>query len=611
MSVMMKRGQVTIFIILGIILVAGIVLYFVFNGGFGGTISKNFQVADDAYKSCISERIKSGIKLLGEQGGYIYTEELPFESGSVYAPSSSQLDFGGVGVPYWFYVSGNNFVKEQIPTKSQMASELERFVADGIQDCNFKNFNDDGIFIDVDSGSVNIEIKDNSVDAVLDNNVYFFSEDNTSAVVSEHKISVNSKLGKFYNLAEGIYNTESKTNFLDNYALDTLTLNAPTTGFEEGCAPKIFNFANIRQNISNALSENIQFVKISGDYYSNSDDYFVVDDIKTDENVDFLYFPGWPTKIEIYGDDVVEPVGLQPGMNVLGFCFVEYQLIYDVMFPVLIQIHDDEEFFQFPVVVMIERNQVRNSTEVGEFVGKEEVICKNRNQDMKIGVFDLNNNLVPASLSFSCLGERCYLGETKSGGYLQTKIPVCVNGYIEARAENYSSGRYIVSSSQEKSADVLVKKIYTLRLNLGSVSGNAIVQFVSDDLSRSIMYPAENKIELAEGIYNVSVQVFRNSSLNFPARTESRCFEVPSTGFGALTGDTETKCFTTEIPAQSIDQVLIGGGKSLEFFDDYSLSNGGEILINVPLFSSPEKIEDINENYIKYEDSVLSVELKQ
>lgn len=610
MSVMTKRGQVTIFIILGIVLVAGIALYFVFNGSFEGTVSKNFQAADDAYKSCISERIKSGIKLLGQQGGYIYTEELSFEPGSVYAPSSSQLDFGGVGVPYWFYVSGNNFVKEQIPTKSQMTSELERFVADGIQDCNFKNFNEDGIFIDVDSGSVNIEINDNSVDAILDNNVYFFSEDNTSAVVGEHKISIKSKLGKFYNLAEGIYDTQSKINFLDNYALDTLTLNAPTVGFEEGCTPKIFNFANIRQNISNALSENIQFVKISGDYYSNSDDYFVVDDIKTDENVDFLYFPSWPTKIEIYGDDVVEPVGLQPGMNVLGFCFVEYQLIYDVMFPVLVQIHDDEEFFQFPVVVMIERNRVRNSSEIGEFIGKEEVICKNRNQDMKIGVFDLNNNLVPASLSFSCLGERCYLGETKAGGYLQTKIPVCVNGYIEARAENYSSGRYTVSSSQEKSADVLVKKIYTLKLNLGSVSGNALVQFVSDDLSRSVMYPSEKKIELAEGIYNVSVQVFRNSSLTFPARTESRCFDVPSTGFGALTGDTETKCFATEIPAQSIDQVLIGGGKSMEFFDDYSLSGGGEILINVPLFSLPEKIEDINENYIKYEDSVLSVELK-
>jgi hypothetical protein len=608
--VISKKGQVTIFIVLGIILVAGIVLYYVFRGGFTGTVSKNFQSAEDAYKSCITERVKSGIKLLGEQGGYIYTEELPFESGSIYAPSSSQLDFGGAGVPYWFYVSGNNVVKEQIPTKSQMVSELERFISESMRDCNFKNFNDDGIFIDVDSGNVEVEIKDNSVEVVLDNNVYFFSEDNTSAVVSEHKISVASKIGKFYDLAQGIYDTQSRVKFLDNYALDTLTLNAPTVGFEEGCVPKVFNFANIRQNISDALVENIQFVKISGDYYLNSDDYFVVDDMKTDESVDFVYFSDWPTKIEIYGDDVVEPVGLQPGMNALGFCFVEYQLIYDLMFPVLIQVHDDEEFFQFPVIVMIERNQVRNSTNIGEFVGEEEVICKNRNHDMKIGVSDLNGNPVAATLSYSCLGERCYLGETKSGP-LQTKIPVCINGYIEARAENYSSGRYVVSSSQESSADVLVKKVYTLGLNLGSVSGNAIVQFTSDDFSRSVMYPAERKIELVEGVYNVSVQVFRNSSLTFPARTESRCFEVPATGFGALTGEVETKCFTTEMPSQTIDQVLNGGGKSVEFFDDYSLSQGGTIAINVPIFSLPQKIEDINENYIKFEDSVLSVGLEQ
>jgi hypothetical protein len=289
---------------------------------------------------------------------------------------------------------------------------------------------------------------------------------------------------------------------------------------------------------------------------------------------------------------------------------VEYQLIYDLAFPVLVQIHDDNEFFQFPVVVVIDRSQVRNSTRVSDYVGNEQVICKNRNQDMKISVSDLEGKPVLSTLSYNCLGERCYLGESKNG-ILETKIPVCINGYVEARAEDYSAGKYIVASSLESSADVLVKKIYNLNLDLGNIGGNALVQFISDDFSRSVMYPTENKIELVEGVYNISVQVFKNSSLVFPARTESRCFEIPSTGFSAIIGGTETKCFTSEIPSQTIDQVLFGGGRAVEFFDDSSLKSGGTISIVVPLFSLPTKIEEISESYIKFEDSVLFVGLKK
>ncbi len=84
---------------------------------------------------------------------------------------------------------------------------------------------------------------------------------------------------------------------------------------------------------------------------------------------------------------------------------------------------------------------------------------------------------------------------------------------------------------------------------------------------------------------------------------------MPTTGIGALTGATENKCYNIEIPAQTIEQVLIGGGKAYEFFDDSSLSIGNKIFIDVPSFSAPSKIEEINENYIKLEDSFLNVRL--
>ncbi len=108
-----KKGQVTIFIILAMLIVGGIIIYFSFSGGFGSGVPPEFEEVYSYYLSCLEDTASYGVGLLGEQGGYIYLPE--FEPGSAYMPFSSQLDFFGSGIPYWMYVSGNNLLKEQVP----------------------------------------------------------------------------------------------------------------------------------------------------------------------------------------------------------------------------------------------------------------------------------------------------------------------------------------------------------------------------------------------------------------------------------------------------------------------------------------------------------------
>ena len=101
------RGQVTIFIIVAIVIVGSIIAYFSLRDNFAESIPEDMKPVYDYYLSCLESTTKEGIALLGEQGGYI---ELPdFEPGSAYIPFSSQLDFFGQAVPYWMYVSSNNF----------------------------------------------------------------------------------------------------------------------------------------------------------------------------------------------------------------------------------------------------------------------------------------------------------------------------------------------------------------------------------------------------------------------------------------------------------------------------------------------------------------------
>lgn len=130
-----KKGQVTIFIIVAIVVVGGIVAYFVLRDGFGESIPEDLRPVYDYYVSCLEASAQEGISLLGEQGGRIEIPE--FEPGSAYMPFSSQLDFLGQAVPYWMYVSGNNFLRERVPKKMEMENELAAYVVERIVDLKF------------------------------------------------------------------------------------------------------------------------------------------------------------------------------------------------------------------------------------------------------------------------------------------------------------------------------------------------------------------------------------------------------------------------------------------------------------------------------------------
>ena len=381
----MKKGQVTIFIVIAIVVVGGVIAYFALRGGFGESIPEELRPVYDYYVSCLEASAQEGISLLGEQGGRM--EILEFEPGSAYMPFSSQLNFLGQAVPYWMYVSGNNLLREKVPRKAEMENELAAYVAERVGDCDFEDFEVAGYDVYVDEGSVSSRVNDLSVDLDVRNRIMIFKGE-SSVVVERHEFSVGSKLGKFYGMAIDVYNYEKESMFLEKYALDVMRLYAPVTGTEIGCAPRIFIEEDIKDDIVMGLAANIPMLKLKGSYYdlASAEESYFVSDIgrKIDENVNFMYSPSWPTSIEIYGDMVAKPVGLQEGMGMMGFCYVPYHFVYDINFPVLIQFWDEKEIFQFPVAVVISKNQARTAlpTTIGACI--ESKVCEFANQDVDV-----------------------------------------------------------------------------------------------------------------------------------------------------------------------------------------------------------------------------------
>ena len=611
-----NRGQVTIFIIVAIVIVGSIVAYFSLRDNFGKSIPENMKPVYDYYLSCLDATTKEGIALLGEQGGYI---ELPdFEPGSAYIPFSSQLSFFGQPVPYWMFVSGNNFLKEQVPTKITMEKQLGDYVGERLDSCDFSNFEKMGYGVYIEDGSAIAKINDLDIDLNVNNRVTILKGEQ-SAVVTNHDFSVKSKLGKFYEMALDVYNYEKSEMFLEKYALDVMRLYAPVDGVELSCAPKIFVDEEIRKDLVKGLEANMNSIRLKGDYYklsSQEREYFVKDvGFDIDENVNIMYNSNWPTRIEIYGDRVAKPVGTQPGLSALGFCYVPYHLVYDISFPVMIQFYNSEEFFQFPVSVIIDNSQPREAKAPSfEGISLDSEVCKYKNSEISVWTYDSELNPVEARLQFKCLNSICEIGETKTEGddaVYRGGVPQCVNGFIVASADGYADSKFQISTNSESIANIILRKEYEIALDLGEIAGTAVVSFVGEDYSATIMYPEMKNVTLIEGEYDVSVYVYENSTLNFEGYNKRMCVDVPVSGVGGLLGLEEEKCYDIDIPSMQIDMAVVGGGRSTEYIAESMLSDSTELNLNVPLFGKPNSLDELQENYMKAEESRVSLEFEQ
>ncbi len=607
----MKRGQVTIFIVLAILIVGGVVAYFALRGNLMGTsVPEELRPVYDYYVSCLEATTEEGIALLGEQGGRIDIGD--FEPGSAYMPFSSHLDFLGQAVPYWMYVSGNNLLRENVPTKAEMERELGDYVAARVGLCDFSDFEAQGFGVFVDEGVASSSVGDLKVGISVGNRISIF-KGNSSAVVSSHEFEVFSKLGKFYGLAQEVYNYEKANMFLENYALDVMRLYAPVDGIESGCAPKVFVEEDVIEGLKDGLAANIPSIRLDGDYYdlsSKEREYFVEDaGIDLDESVNFMYMKDWTTRVEMYGDKVARPVGLQEGLSVLGFCYVPYHFVYDIDFPVMVQFYDDKELFQFPIGVVIAKSQAREALPTTSGVSIESRVCEFKNQEVEVYTYDVDLEPVESIISFKCLDSVCNIGETEEVGadaVLRGEFPQCVNGFIVADAEGYAQTKYQISTNEESVANIVMRKKYNLSLDLGGVD-RAVVSFDSDDYSATVLYPDMDSVELIESYYNISVYVYDNSSLKFPATSRRECVDVPESGLAGMFGGETEKCYDINMPEMDIDFAVVGGGKTREYITSEDLENAYELNLNVLLFGLPASIEELSVNHDRVEDEVVYV----
>jgi hypothetical protein len=607
-----KKGQVTIFIILGIIIIVGVIMFLWLRGSLSiVTIPASIQPAYSSFISCIEDKTSEGIAILEKQGGYI---QLPdFEPGNMYMPFSSQLNFFGTMIPYWYYISGNNIQKTQIPTKTQMQESLADYINNNIQNCNYEEYYSQGFDITQSQPSAKVTINSNDVSISISMNMVFNYKEET-VIVKNHKATVKSKLGSLYDSAKKVYDKEQKELFLENYSVDTLRTHAPVDGTELTCSPKIWNadevFSYLRESIeANTLALHTESPKNSVEKY-----FYVKAD--TGNGIRFITSQNWSNSYEVNPTSdgsimIANPVGTQQGLGILGFCYIAYHFIYNIKYPVVIQAYSGDEIFQFPMAIVIQGNKPRKPVEgTAEPTGVD--LCSYKNTMQTVSTYNTNLNIIPSTVSFRCLGQTCLIGN--STGTLTANFPQCSNGYILARANGYQDTEFLYSTVSEGNANVIMNRLYELNVNLKlngqNYNSQAMIYFTSKDNSKTVLYPQNKKVNLTEGDYAVSVYIYRNSSISLPQTTRQECTEVPSAGIGGLFGFTQKKCFDITIPSQIITSSLAGGGNQDYYFFESDLSQYRTIEINANSFKVPTNLEDLQKNYADFDTKSLEVILK-
>ncbi len=620
-----KRGQITLFVIIAIVIVAGIVIAFavwqgwVFSGG-----GSEFGEVYDFFDSCVETKVMQGLKIAGSQAGYIEVPE--FSPGSEYAPFSSQLDFLGNPVPYWYYVSGNGVVKEQVPSKTSIERQLEDYLDEQLENCDFSSFREGGRDIDSDAPSSDVRILDSEVRVRVDMDLGVIQGEDAELRRS-HEVSVDSDFGEMYGIAVEIYEKEVEDAFLENYAIDVMYNYAPVTGSELSCRPLTWNPEEVVSEIKGGLSANTGFLKTEGNYYSienKEEEYFVVEGLSSDIPVNFMYNPSWPTRVEVWPAEngllVAEPVGLDEGLGILGFCYVPYHFVYDIYYPTLIQVNNGEELFQFPVAVVIDNSVPREAiASVGIQQEPLEELCNYRNTEFDVYTYDNQLRDIEADVDFICLNQRCNMGSTSVSGsdaVLSVEFPQCVNGRVVARAEGYVPGEKFVSTNSEGSTEIILDRLYEMDLEVvvGGLDlvdrgegGVGVITFESEKYRTSVAYPEQESVELAEGLYNISVRVFSGSDLRIPASSRRECVEVPVAGLFGAFGQTTEECFNVDISAQTLDNALSAGGKRVEFVLEDDLRNSNSVRLSVDLLPSPTSLQQLQQNFELVENQNLGV----
>lgn len=198
---MSKRGQVTIFIIAAIVIIAIVGLIFVFRGNGLRDIGPSGDSSPEGYmKSCTEKKIREGIKILSDQGGDIIPE--------IYS------DIEGKNVSYLCY-NHNYYLKcvNQNPLLiNHVKNEIKGYIQNDVESCYnslIRDLERKSDEVKSNYGDFEVVLRPGFVEVTVNSNIEISDKD-SSRSYREIKFFIDSKIYDNLVVAQEITSQEAE-----------------------------------------------------------------------------------------------------------------------------------------------------------------------------------------------------------------------------------------------------------------------------------------------------------------------------------------------------------------------------------------------------------------
>jgi len=629
-----KRGQTSIYILIGIIIVAVIVLSFYLVGNnllqqskIDLEVRPELVPAKSLMESCILDIARDGADLIGLQGGKANLEQSFNKNPLVkFGDSLDLFGNGALNVNYWFYKTPNGINTVNIPSQQDLETELEDYIKGNINSC-YENLKQLDVY-NVDYNS------DTNVDVSIKNNQILINVESPLEVtfngiktnLNSFSVILDVKLGKLYSLGRQIMEKENQNLFFEEMTIDMIVLydEIPGTNVEFSCDEKTWQKSKVEDDFKKIVETNVQNVKNSGNekYYSLG--------IGSTANVNFRYSTNWPFNMQVMpdngdimkGESIIENKG--PFKYLSRFlCLNSYHFVYDVSYPVLVTLEEEGYIFQYAFMVVVDNNQAReNQVELNTVNENDEFnVCEVRNHNLDVSVLGFNedNFLLPiddVDITFQCFSSVCDIGKTVNGR-LNERFPQCLNGKIIVEKEGYDKSELALDTNAVSSVSLTLESVYTKTIKVilidketGTVRdvSNEIVniEFTADNgYSYFATYPSLTSVQLREGNYKLNINVLQNGEVIIPKQEINTCSKPLGLGiFGNLfVGE---KCVKQTLEEAKLDHVLIGGNSFDYRINREDLAGNNELVLYTIVQETSLTQNDLINNYDTIERNNLN-----
>jgi len=464
-----KKGQVTIFIILGIIIIMiAFTLSYLnnenFRENFRGIAFKSIVVPEQAQgvtnyvSGCIEDIAREGIELIGMQGGYVELPNYISNNPELY------LNVAGLKIPYWLY--GEDSITE-IPELEDIETDLENYIVERMNsECNLESYKEQGYVFSGDY-DVLIDINEKNVNIVLDSKFGVTIKGDSYDLSKYVSVSISKKLGMLYEMAKKIINRELKNAPLEFNTLNLLTIYSrhsskeipPMAGMEFDCGSKKWLIPNVKTVFKNIVEENSVKLRIQGsNYVPFEDEFYETMVLDLDKNYPevtpkFSYSTDWPFYLDISPKD-----GISVEANTLKlmnipilplFCIKSYDFKYDIKYPLLVELSDEDNDFNFRYVIEVNiKDNYGRQRAFNIDIPKEidSLVCDEGQKlsgEVYIDTWDslTNDPLNDVDVVFNCVEHYCSMGKTSSidsgiSSYT-SKFPLCKEGELVLSKDGY------------------------------------------------------------------------------------------------------------------------------------------------------------------------------